>query len=389
MISLADTVWSWNDQSWTTREERWPRGLPLSIYEVHPDSWMRVPEENHRPLTGGEIAPKLADYVRWMDFTHVAILSAGARPFQNQTRELMCLIEYLHQRDVGVILHSQAAGEFPGEMFERYHADGCIRDDVIAMAGSPPFELQADRGWSRDVLHYFGQDPLYRKYHHDRLTARAPRAFPENFLLPLSHDEVTVGKGSLLAKMPGDAWRKFAGLRLLFAFMYAQPGKKLLFMGGEFGQWREWNPEVSLDWHLVREGNYHWALQRWVAELNHRYRREPALHQMEANPEGFEWADFSSPELSTLSWLRRSARGDEVILAVFNFTPVPRHNYRLGVPGGGFWKELLNSDAREYGGSGQGNLGGVEAAPFGWQSKSHSITVTLPPLGAVLFKRES
>jgi 1,4-alpha-glucan branching enzyme len=213
-------------------------------------------------------------------------------------------------------------------------------------------------------------------------------AFTENFVLPLSHDEVVHGKGSLIGKMPGDDWQKFANLRVLFAYMYAQCGKKLLFMGGEIGQWREWNHDDSLDWHLL-DSPFHAGLQRWVEDLNRLYRTEPALHELDFNSEGFRWIDCNDHIQSTLSLIRRGRKEDEVIIGVFNFTPVPRHNYRVGAPAGGFWKELLNSDARDYGGGGQGSMGGVEASPVPCHGLPYSLNLVLPPLGGVFFKRTS
>jgi 1,4-alpha-glucan branching enzyme len=255
--------------------------------------------------------------------------------------------------------------------------------------GGLGFGLKWDMGWMHDTLKYFSEDPVYRKYHHSQITFRAMYAFAENFTLPLSHDEVVHGKGSLIGKMPGDEWQKFANLRLLLACQWAQPGKKLLFMGCEFGQWREWNHESSLDWHLVQEGNAHNGVQKLVGHLNWLYRHEPALHEGDVTPSGFEWVDANDSEQSTLSFLRKSERTGDLILAVFNFTPVPRANVRVGVPRPGFWREILNTDASHYGGSGQGNHGGVEAAPLGWHFRSHSLHLTLPPLGAVFFKLEA
>jgi 1,4-alpha-glucan branching enzyme len=226
---------------------------------------------------------------------------------------------------------------------------------------------------------------VHRKFHHDKLTFRMIYAFHENFVLPLSHDEVVHGKGSLLAKMPGDEWQKFANLRLLLGYMYTQPGKKLLFMGGEIGQWREWNHEASLDWHLL-EHPPHRGLQRWVRDLNTLYRGEPALHELDCEPEGFAWVDCHDSEQSTLGYRRRARSSRDELLVACNFTPVPRHNYRLGVPHGGHWQEILNSDAPLYGGSGQGNLGGVRATPVSAHGHAHSVVVTLPPLAIVVFK---
>jgi 1,4-alpha-glucan branching enzyme len=254
--------------------------------------------------------------------------------------------------------------------------------------GGLGFGLKWDMGWMHDTLDYMTKNPVFRKYHHDRLTFRMIYAFTENFVLPLSHDEVVHGKGSLLSKMPGDDWQKFANLRLLLAYMYAQPGKKLLFMGGELGQWQEWNHDTSLDWHLM-EYQRHAELQRWVSELNYLYKCEPALHEMDCNSEGFEWIDCSDTESSIISLIRKGNSTKDILLIVCNFTPVLRLNYQIGSPRGGVWREVLNSDATEYGGSGQGNLGRVEASPISIHGRYNSLTLTLPPLAAVFLKSEA
>ncbi|MGO8762145.1 MAG: 1,4-alpha-glucan branching protein GlgB [Desulfobaccales bacterium] len=253
--------------------------------------------------------------------------------------------------------------------------------------GGLGFGLKWDMGWMHDTLKYLAVDPVFRRYHHNTLTFRMLYAFQENFLLPLSHDEVVYGKGSLLSKMPGDVWQKFANLRLLLGYMYGQPGKKLLFMGGEFGQWSEWYHEASLDWHLLDEP-MHQALQRWVEDLNRVYRQEAALFTQDFTPAGFAWIDCNDVMQSVITFLRKGRAG-ELILVACNFTPVPRYNYRVGVPTGGFWQEVLNSDAVDYGGSGHGNLGGLEAEPIPCHGRLHSLNLTLPPLGAVFFKAVS
>jgi 1,4-alpha-glucan branching enzyme len=254
--------------------------------------------------------------------------------------------------------------------------------------GGLGFGLKWDMGWMHDTLDYLAREPIHRRFHHNQLTFRMLYAFNENFVLPLSHDEVVHGKRSLLSKMPGDCWQKFANLRLLFGYMYMQPGKKLLFMGGEFGQWNEWNHQTSLDWHLVDQP-LHRGLQRWVRDLNTTYRGEPALHQFDCDPAGFEWIDANDPEQSVISFLRRGRSADDWIAIVCNFTPVPRHNYLVGVPCGGFWQEILNSDAQLYGGSGQGNVGGVEAVSESRHGRPYLLNITAPPLGMVVFKRSS
>ncbi len=251
--------------------------------------------------------------------------------------------------------------------------------------GGLGFGLKWDMGWMHDTLRYFSQDPIHRKYHHADLTFRMIYAFSENFVLPLSHDEVVYGKGSLLGKMPGDDWQKRANLRLLLGYMFTSAGKKLLFMGGEFGQRREWNHDQSLDWHLL-EDPAHQGLQRWVRDLNTTLRAEPALYADDTDPAGFAWIDCNDSEQSTLTYLRRARGHDEVVVVACNFTPVPRHNFRIGVPGDGEWREILNSDATLYGGSGQGNLGGVTATPVRWHGQPYSLNVALPPLAIVAFR---
>ena len=236
-----------------------------------------------------------------------------------------------------------------------------------------------------DTLEYMARGPVHRKYHHSSLTFRMVYAFNENFVLPLSHDEVAHGKGSLLGKMPGDDWQRRANLRLLLGYMYGQPGKKLLFMGGEFGQEREWDHDSSLDWDLLKDPR-HDGLQRWVADLNRLYREEPALAEQDCEPGGFEWIDANDAEQSLLTFIRRGRSADDLMLVACNFTPIPRHNYRAGAPRGGFWREVLNSDATQYGGSGQGNMGGVRAYPVSVHGRPYSVTLTLPPLAAVFLK---
>jgi 1,4-alpha-glucan branching enzyme len=253
--------------------------------------------------------------------------------------------------------------------------------------GGLGFGMKWDMGWMHDTLDYMSKDPIHRKHHHNRLTFRMLYAFQENFVLPLSHDEVVHGKGSLLVKMPGDDWQKFANLRLLLGYMYAQPGKKMLFMGGEFGQWNEWYHETSLDWDLL-DYPLHAGLQRWVRELNRLYQNEPALHELDFDSAGFEWIDCSDSQQSTISLIRKGPSAQDLIIVVCNFTPVPRHNYRVGAPRGGFWKETLNSDARDYGGSGQAGLDGAEATPVSFHGMAYSLNLTLPPLAAVYLKSQ-
>jgi 1,4-alpha-glucan branching enzyme len=508
-----DLEYTWNDQTWMAkRGSHNSSDAPISIYEVHLGSWMRLAEQDNRWLTYRELAAELAEYVQQMGYTHVQFLPVMEHPFYGswgyQTRgyfaptsrygtpqDFMYLIDCLHQNDIGVILDwvpshfptdEHGIGFFDGThlyehsdpqigfhpdwksfifnygrsevrsflissalfWLETYHADGLRVDAVASMlyldysrdegewipneyggrenlgaisflrrlneeiystypdvqtiaeestawpmvsrptyVGGLGFGMKWDMGWMHDTLVYMSKNPIYRKYHHNQLTFRLLYAFNENFVLPLSHDEVVHGKGSLLGKMPGDDWQKFANLRLLFGHMYAQPAKKLLFMGGEFGQWSEWYHEESLDWHLL-DFPLHAGLQRWVKELNRTYRTEKALHELDFDPAGFEWIDCNDTQQSTLSLIRKSRSATEIILVVFNFTPTPRYSYQVGTPRGGLWREILNSDAEEYGGSGHGNFGGIEAAPIETHGRPYSLNLTLPPLGAVFFKSE-
>ena len=254
--------------------------------------------------------------------------------------------------------------------------------------GGLGFGFKWDMGWMHDTLKYMAQDPVHRKYHHNLLTFRALYGFTENFVLALSHDEVVHGKGSLLGKMPGDDWQKFANLRTLLAYMWCLPGKKLLFMGTEFGQWGEWNHESSLDWHLA-EFDRHNGLQRLTGDLNALYRGAPARHKTDGDPAGCDWIDCNDGDQSTLSFVRRTADNRQVMAVVCNFTPVPRPNFRLGVPLPGHWREVLNTDAVIYGGSGQGNLGGVDTVPIPSHDEPQSLVITLPPLAVVVFQADA
>ena len=513
----ASVVWDleyqWADEKWMEkRAQSNSLQAPISIYEVHFGSWMRVPEEHNRPLTYREMAPRLADYVQRMSFTHVQLLPIMEHPFYGswgyQTtgyfaptarygtpQDLMYLVDYLHQRGIGVIL-DWVPSHFPSDghglayfdgthLFEhadsrkgfhpdwkthifnygrnevrsfllssamfwldKYHADGLRVDAVASMlyldysrkhgewipnkyggrenleaidflrqfnqeaykehpgiqtfaeestawpmvskptyVGGLGFGMKWDMGWMHDTLQYFSHDPIHRQFHHNQLTFRMLYGFTENFVLPLSHDEVVHGKGSLIGKMPGDEWQRFANLRLLFGYMFAQPGKKLLFMGDEFGQVREWTHDTSLEWHVLQYP-LHRGVQSWVEQLNRVYRSESALHQLDSDPAGFEWVDCNDSATSVLSLLRKAKSPQETVLIVCNFTPVPRPSYRVGVPSGGFWRELLNSDAREYGGSGLGNLGGLLAEAQPAHGRPYSLNLVLPPLAAVFLKAE-
>ena len=250
--------------------------------------------------------------------------------------------------------------------------------------GGLGFGMKWNMGWMHDTLDYMREDPIYRKYHHNRLTFSIWYAFSENFVLPLSHDEVVHGKGSLIGKMPGDDWQQFANLRAMFGYMWGHPGKKLIFMGGEFGQRREWTHDEALEWFVLQYPR-HAGVQRWVSDLNALLGSEPALHEIDFDPAGFEWIDAHDADASVITFLRRPRKGPPV-LVVCNFTPLPRVNYVVGVPQKGYWRELLNSDATSYGGSGMGNFGGVDAAPVAARGLFHSLTLTLPPLATVFFK---
>jgi 1,4-alpha-glucan branching enzyme len=251
--------------------------------------------------------------------------------------------------------------------------------------GGLGFGMKWDMGWMHDTLTYFAKNPIYRTFHHGELTFRMIYAFTENFILPLSHDEVVYMKGSLIGKMPGDDWQKFANLRLLFGYMYSQPGKKLIFMGGEFAQWNEWAYAHSLDWHLLQYER-HQGVQKWLADLNRLYRTEPALYELDFDPGGFEWINCDDSSASTLTFIRKGQSTRDLILVACNFTPVPREGYVVGVPRGGYWKEVLNGDSTLYGGSGKGNAGGQEAQAIFANGRPFSLVLTLPPLGAVFFK---
>ncbi|AKT37258.1 1,4-alpha-glucan branching protein GlgB [Chondromyces crocatus] len=508
---VADVAYRWGDEAhMSARSKSGLRNAPMSIYEVHLGSWMRIPEEEDRMLTYREIAPRLADHVAKLGFTHVELMPLTEHPFYGswgyQTTgyfaatarygdpaDLKFLIDTLHQRGIGVIL-DWVPGHFPHDAHglsffdgthlfehasplqgyhpewntyifnygrhevrsfllssamywvEQFHADGLRVDGVASMLyldygreggewvpnqhggrenleavallrqlneavyqqvpgvetiaeestawplvsrptylGGLGFGFKWDLGWMHDTLKYLALDPIHRKFHHRSLTFRGMYAFSENFVLALSHDEVVYGKGSLINKMNGDRWQKFANLRLLYTYMWTQPGKKLLFMGGEFAQWREWNHDVSLDWHLTNE-DAHRQIQLLVGELNRAYREEPALHALDCDARGFQWIDANDADHSVLVYERRGTREEDRIVVALNFTPVPLYNYRIGVPGAGTWEELLNTDATTFGGSGQGNLGAVEAAPVPWQNRDFSLALTLPPLGAVLLK---
>jgi len=506
-----DLSYTWKDRSWMERRGK-ANGLdaPISIYEVHPGSWMRLPEDDNRYLSYRELAPRLADYVNNMGFTHVELMPIMEHPFYGSwgyqgtgyfaptsrygtPQDFMYLVDYLHQNGTGVIL-DWVPSHFPNDMhglgffdgthlyehadprrgfhpdwksyifnysrhevrsfllssamfwLDKYHVDGLRVDAVASMLyldysrkkgewvpnqfggrenldaisflrrfneeiyhnfpdvqtiaeestdwpmvsrptylGGLGFGMKWDMGWMHDTLEYFSRDPVYRKYHHDKLTFRMLYAFSENFVLSLSHDEVVHGKSSLTGKMPGDDWQKFANLRLLFSCMFTQPGKKLVFMGNEFGQWKEWDHEKSLDWHLLQYAP-HSGLQKLVRDMARLYGSEPALYELDFDAGGFEWVDCNDSIHSVVSYLRRGNSTEDIFLVSLNYTPLPHYAYRVGVPRGGNWKEVLNSDAADYGGSGQGNLGAAEAESKFFHGRPYSLSITLPPLAAVIFK---
>ncbi len=254
--------------------------------------------------------------------------------------------------------------------------------------GGLGFGLKWDMGWMHDTLDYLSHDPVHRTYHHNELTFRAMYMHSENYTLPLSHDEVVHGKHSLYGKMPGDDWQKRANLRLLFGYQWTQPGKKLVFMGGEVAQYAEWNHDATIEWSRLDDPGAE-GVRRWLEDLNRTYRARPALHEGDCEPGGFEWVDANDSAQSTIAFLRRGRLSDDVALVVANFTPVPRYNHRVGVPSGGHWVELLNSDATLYGGSGQGNVGGTEATPVPFHGRQWSLNLVLPPLGLLVFAPES
>jgi 1,4-alpha-glucan branching enzyme len=301
-------------------------------------------------------------------------------PNQYGGRENLEAVEFLkhlnsvvHQYYPGVLTIAEESTAWPGVTNGLEH-------------GGLGFDLKWNMGWMHDMLEYFSKDPIYRRHHHRNLTFALLYAFTERFILPLSHDEVVHGKGSLLGKMPGDLWQKFANLRLLFGLMFGFPGKKLQFMGGEIGMWDEWNHEKSLDWHLL-DFDTHRGIKRWMDDLNAMYRAEPALHQVDFHYSGFDWIDFEDAAASVISFERKSVRPAESILVICNFTPVPRMGYRVGVREPGLYRERLNSDSGLYGGSNMGNAGAVQSEPVPHHNRGHSLVLTLPPLGALFFKR--
>ena len=299
--------------------------------------------------------------------------SAGGRENFCAVALLRKVNETVHAQHPGVLTIAEESTTWPGV-------------SRPAEAGGLGFDYKWDMGWMHDTLAYFSLDPIYRRHHHHKLTFRGLYAGSENFVLPLSHDEVVYGKGSLLEKLPGDDWQKFATLRLLLTYMWCQTGKKLLFMGGEFGQRREWNHDRSLDWHLLHENPRHTQVQLLLSELNRLYQREPALHERDTGGNGLEWIVADDVENSVYAFVRHGQHIGAELLAVFNATPVPRYNYRIGLTRRGLWSEVINTDGEGFGGSNQGNFGSVEVAPVPAHGRPFSLNLTLPPLGALILK---
>jgi 1,4-alpha-glucan branching enzyme len=502
---------AWDDAEWmqSRAKRNWLRE-PVSIYEVHLESWMRGPDG--QPLTYREMAFRLVEYVKQMGYTHIELMPVQEHPYSGSwgyqvvgyfaptarfgtPHDFKALIDACHGAGIGVILDWVPA-HFPkdahglayfdgtklyehedprqGEHLEwgtlifnfgrnevreflissalfwlkQYHIDGLRVDAVASMlyldysrkagewvpnryggrenleaitflrrfnelshevpgaftiaeestsfpgvsrpvyAGGLGFTMKWNMGWMHDMLAYFEIDPVHRKYHHNKITFSMLYAFTENFVLPISHDEVVYGKRSVLSKMPGDEWQKFANVRAFLAYMYAHPGKKLLFMGTDIGDYAEWNSAASVPWDVL-QSPIHAGLQRYVRELNRLYREQPALHQVDFDYSGFEWIDISDIEQSVIAFLRRGADPKDCLIFACNFTPVPRAYYRVGVPFGGYYREILNSDAERFGGSNVGNAGGIQAVEAEWHGRHFSLTITLPPLGVVAFRPES
>ena len=299
-------------------------------------------------------------------------------PNQYGGRENIEAIEFL--REMNRVVH----GLFPGVLTIAEESTSWPMVSRPVEIGGLGFSLKWNMGWMNDCLSYIEEDPVHRKYHHEKLTFSQLYAWTENFVLPLSHDEVVHGKRSMLSKMPGDHWQKLANLRLFYAWQYAHPGKKLLFMGGEFGQWLEWDEGHTIDWPLM-EVDGHRGVHQLLCDLNRLYREQPALHRYDHDPAGFRWIDCHDSDQSVLSLLRMSDVPEESIICVLNFTPVPREGYRIGVPEAGYYQEILNSDSEYYGGSNLGN-GTLSVEPVPWMDFAQSVSLTLPPLGAIFLQ---
>lgn len=506
-IVQGPSTHQWRDGDWMdARRARDARRSPMSIYEVHLGSWMRVPEDDGRMLSYREVAPRLAAHVKSLGFTHIELLPVMEHPFYGSwgyqvsgyyapssrwgtPDDLRSLIDTLHQHDIGVILDWVPAhfpkddhalrwfdgtalyehedprlGEHPdwGTLIFNYgrnevrnflvanalywlnefHADGLRVDAVASMLyldysrepgqwlanrhggnenldaiaflrqfneavhteapgaitvaeestawpgvtndvahGGLGFTFKWNMGWMHDTLAYFALDPVHRRFHHDQLTFAMLYEYSERFIMPLSHDEVVHLKGALLAKMPGDEWQKLANLRLMLAYMFTRPGKKLLFMGTELGTWSEWNHDTSLDWHLLETPSRD-AMSRFVSRLGALYKRESVFWRDDPTWDGFSWIDVNDRENSVVSYARRD--GDRHAIVMLNLTPVPRERYRIGVPGMATYEKLLSTDDVEWGGSGYGTFTHVTSEPAPFHGYAQSIEVTLPPLGALV-----
>jgi 1,4-alpha-glucan branching enzyme len=287
-------------------------------------------------------------------------------------------------KELNVLIHR----EFPGAVTIAEESTAWPGVSRPTYTGGLGFTFKWNMGWMHDMLAFFQHDPIYRRFHQNQITFGLLYAFSENFILALSHDEVVHGKRTLLDKMPGDVWQRFANLRLLYGYMYSHPGKKMLFMGGEFGQWLEWNHDASLDWHFCEEEPHH-GLQRLIRDLNRIYREEPALHEVDFDWSGFQWIDFSDADNSVIAYLRKAKSTQAAIVCLCNFTPVPRHGYHIGVPEPGWYRELINTDGITYGGSNMGNGGGVHTIETSSHGFPYSLTLTLPPLSVLMLKRQA
>jgi len=283
------------------------------------------------------------------------------------------------------LLNDRIHAEYPGVPVMAEESTSWPMVTRPTAVGGLGFDFKWNMGWMHDMLEYMSLDPVYRRYHHNQITFSLMYAYSERFVLPFSHDEVVHLKKSMLSKMPGDAWRMFANLRALYGYMFGHPGKKLMFMGDEFGQWHEWNHDIGLDWHLTNNP-MHAGLQRWVRDLNAVYRREPALYERDDSPDGFEWVDCSDHEGNVVSFIRRAADAKDILLFACNFSAVPRYDYRIGAPVDGVWEEILNSDATTYGGAGMGNFGAAETSPTPLHGRPHALSLTLPPLSVIAFR---
>jgi 1,4-alpha-glucan branching enzyme len=512
----ASVVWDldykWEDNRWMKERSKYNSlDSPMSVYEMHMESWRKVPDEDNRYLTYREMAAQLVPYLKENGFTHVELLPVMEHPFSGSwgyqvlgyfaatsrfgtPQDFMYLIDELHQNNIGVIL-DWVPSHFPGDehglrffdgtfLFEhedpkqgyqpdwssyifnygrnevkeflissahfwldKYHIDGLRVDAVASMlyldyskkegewvpnkhggrenlaaiqflremnesvyekfegiqtiaeestawpmvtrpiyTGGLGFGMKWSMGWMHDTLDYFNKESIHRSYHHNQITFSIMYTFNENFMLSISHDEVVHGKDSMINKMPGDTWQKFANLRALYGYMFGHPGKKLNFMGSEFGQYNEWNYQQSLDWHLL-DFQEHKGLLQWIKDLNNTYIKHPALWENDFDSEGFQWIDANDSEKSILSFVRYSKDKSDSVIIICNLTPTPRYNYRIGIPEEGYWHEILNSDAKNYGGSGQGNFGGLESAPVPYHNEMQSLNLVLPPLGTIMLSR--